>query len=73
MEQVKALGKFKVNDMEMLLRKNRREAYFYDLDKLTTNYREYQAVTHMPFSDLAPVILDPRLMEREMGAYVSRK
>ena len=41
MEYVKALGKFKAHDMEMLLRKNKREAYFYDLDKLTTNYREY--------------------------------
>jgi hypothetical protein len=27
----------------------------------------------MPFSDLAPVILDPRLVEREMGSYVSKK
>lgn len=72
MECVKALGKFKVHDMEMLLRKDR-EAYFYDLDKLSTNYREFQAVNLIQYSDLAPVILDPRLMEREMGAYVSRK
>lgn len=48
----------------MVLFKKGKDAYFHDLDKLSTNFREYQAVANMQFSDLAPVILDPHLMER---------
>ncbi len=44
--------------------------YFFDLDKITTQLREYLAVSNMAYSELAPAILDPKLVEREQTVFV---
>lgn len=38
--------------------------YFFDLEKITTQLREYLAVCNVLYSELAPAILDPKLVER---------
>jgi hypothetical protein len=57
----------------MIKKRKSQDAFFYDLEKLSTHVREYIAVSNLSYCELAPVILDPRLLEKEMCPFIENK
>lgn len=63
--ETKGMCNIEVDSLDIILKLNKTsKCYFYDLEKISTHLREYQAISHLHFTEVASFIYNPSLIEK---------